>query len=291
MPGGRNSRRVAGWAFCLLVSSVSVAWAQNKGGGSSFGGGGGSGDPGSRDTGTEKAEIISYRPAKAEQDDLTGTLMIKTESGKTLRLDIRSKDALNLNLGNHNVTPEEYERVFLPGLNITAGWATNKSSARKQMLLNSVSFDTIIVTGRVRGVADDGQDQFSIIGKPDNDADWPAFKKPPPKPRDPKPPKAGSGGGSGRGSKPPKAPPPPRPKVVANKALRLRYLEGVSTLTDSGSSALAVADLREYKDSEINATIVFGKRICLVVSAQIQGERQSSDDDATASGGGSGDGR
>ncbi|MFO0974001.1 MAG: hypothetical protein U1A27_11265 [Phycisphaerae bacterium] len=215
---------------------------------------------------------------------------MKTESGKRLSLDVRTKENLTISVGNHNITAEEYEKVLLPGLMATVGWTVSKSGTRTTHVLSSMSLDAIDVEGNIRGVSEDESDVLSVFGKPANNQDWPAMKRPTPPPRESKkPPRPGGGSGdSGRSHKPPKAPPPPRPKQVANKALRLKFLEGVSTLTDSGNTALAVADLREYKGSGISAKIVYGKRLSLIVSAQMQGERQESSGDATAKGGGEG---
>jgi len=266
-------------AILLMGLALPASAFQSMGGGggrgADFGGGGRPGDQ-SGDSGSSKATLGRFMPPKEGSDDTHGTLMVKTDDGKSLRLEIRTKDNLKIQMGNHDVPAEDYEKFLLPGLAVNVQWNTDKLGARKTQYLTTITFETLQIEGRIVGIDDDGT-IVKVFAKPAADRKWPELKKPPirkPKP----PPKSGGGGslgGGGTGSSKPKKPPaPPREKPVQAKPLQLQFFEGISNLTDSAKQSLAVADLRDYKDQQISGTIVFGTTKCVIIDAAIEGEKQ-----------------
>jgi hypothetical protein len=267
----RFAGSVTAVVLCLTVS----AFAQRGGGGSDFGGGHGAGGGG--DSGSEKAVIGRYSPPKEGQDNTHGTVSVQTESGKRLNLEIREKDNIKLQIGSHEITPEDYEKYLLPGLAVNVTWNTNKVG-KKVSYLQSLTFETIAIEGKIMSVDDDGG-KIRVLSAPANNQKWPALKKPPaPKPPKPKPPSS-SGTGTTT-TKPPKPPVPPREKPVQRKNLQLRFFEGISSITDNAKQTLTPADLRGYKDQQFNGTIIFGKTVCVLVDGQIEGEKQEKTSDA-----------
>lgn len=275
----QSLRRIGSVAAIVLCLAATSFAQRSGGGGSDFGGGHGGGAGGGGDSGNEKATISRFAPAREGQDSIQGTLSVQTESGKRINLEIRQKDGIKIQIGSHEIAPEDYEKYLLPGLGINVSWNTNKVG-KKVSYLQSISFETIAIEGKIMGVDDDGG-KIRVLSAPANNQKWPTLKKPPtPKPPKPKPPSS-TGGGSGTGSsKPPKPPVTPKEKPVQRKSLQLRFFEGVSSITDNAKQTLTPGDLRNYKDQQFNGTIIFGSRVCVLVDGQIEGEKQEKTTDA-----------
>lgn len=277
----RKQCSVQCWASAILLFGLALPASafQSMGGGgrgADFGGGGRAGDK-SGDSGSSKSTLVRFMPPKEGSDDTHGTLMVKTDDGKSLRLEIRTKDNLKIQMGSHDVPAEDYEKFLLPGLAVDIQWNTDKLGARKTQYLTTITFETLQIEGRIVGIDDDGT-IVKVFAKPAADRKWPELKKPPIKKPKP-PPKSGGGGtlggGGGTGSSKPKKPPaPPKEKPVQAKQLQLQFFEGISNLTDSAKQSLSVADLRDYKDQQISGTIVFGTTKCVLIDAAIEGEKQ-----------------
>jgi len=276
MTSHQFSRRVGSVTAIVLCLAASSFAQRSGGGGSDFGGGhhgGGSGGDG----GSEKAVITRYNPAKEGQEGSLGTVSVQTETGKRVNIEIREKDNIKLQIGSHEIANEDYEKYLLPGLAVNVTWNTNKSG-RKTSYLQSMTFETLAIEGKIMSVDDDGG-KIRVLSTPANNQKWPALRKPPP----PKPPKAkppSSGGFGSTSSKPPKPPVAPKEKPVPRKNLQLRFFEGISNITDNAKQTLTPADLRGYKDQQFNGTIIFGKTVCVLVEGQIEGEKQEKTSDA-----------
>src|SRR5262249_3455495 len=245
--------------------------------------------------GDGKPPVRLNGPAKEGQtDEGIGSLSVKTDEGKNLKLEIRPKDNLKVMMGSHEVAAEDYEKFLLPGLAIDINWNTNKLGSRKTQYITPLGFETLQIEGRISGVEEDSS-TIRVFAKPAADRKWPELKKLAPKkpkaPRNP-PPSSGGGGtlGGSSGSKPKPPKQPPKEKAVQAKQLKLKFLEGVSNLSDSAKQSLTVADLRDYKDQQFSGTIVFGTQQCVLIEGSIEGEKQEKTSDAGGGGGGGGGG-
>ncbi len=269
------SRQIGGVAAAIVLALATTTFAQRAGGGGAdLGGGHGSGGG---ESGSEKAVISRYSAAKEGQESAQGTVSVQTESGKRLNLEIRQKENVKIQIGSHELAAEDYEKYLLPGLVVNVSWNSNKVG-KKVSYLQSLSFETLAIEGKIMSVDDDGG-KIRVLSTPVNNQKWPALKKAPtPKPSKPKPP-TGSGTGTGT-SKPPKAPVAPKEKPVQRKNLQLRFFEGISSITDNAKQSLTPADLRGYKDQQFNGTILYGKTISVLVDGQIEGEKQEKSTDA-----------
>jgi len=283
-------------ALVILILCAPAPALQALGGGGRGRDIGGGPPPGagSGDSGVGKATITRYTPAKEGQtEEGIGSLSVKTDEGKNLKLEIRPKDNLKVTMGSHEVAPEDYEKFLLPGLAVDINWNTNKLGARKTQYITTLSFETVQIEGRIAGVEEDSS-IIKVFAKPSADRKWPELKKVAPKkpkaPRNPPPSSGGGGtlGGSG-GSKPKQPKQPPKEKAVQAKQLRLKFLEGVSNLSDSAKQSLTVSDLRDYKDQQFSGTIVYGANgSCVLIDGSIEGEKQEKTSDAGGGGSGSG---
>lgn len=280
-----TKRLVAMVGATLLVCSA-TALAQPRTGGSGSGGGaqlGGGG--GGRDRGpsgpdqpgkiedkasNQKATIQKYRASKEGGDSL-GTLDIRLESGKSLKLDVREKDNVKIELNAHAFSAEDYDKVMLPGLMVTVGWDTTKKGSRSIKYLTTFQFETIRVEGRIVGPDPSSPDVLKIKAKPVNDQEWPNARKPA-APRNPPPSRNG-------GRTPPPAPSTPKQKTIPEKPLKLKFIENVSQIAE-GSNTVSLTDLQ--RDQEIAVDIVFSQKMSLMVKADVKGATESSEGEASA---------
>lgn len=230
-------------SISFLILGTSPSANAQVGGGMSRGGGGKKPKKGPKPKrpepprtdlpGHQKGKILKFKPAKENEkdEDLLGVLSVKAfeKGSKSIKMNVRRVDDLQVRVGDHVFDLEEDLDVFWKGLHCTANWAIADPDARKKVKeLRTLSFDTIEVTGKIYEIKDE---LIVIKGVPKNGLDWPDSKA--------------------------KIEKNDKPKRIRLRKLKLKPLEDISKFYDAENEE---ADLEEFEeDQEVVATVVLGK--------------------------------
>ena len=208
------------------------------------------GKPG--DEGAARCLILKFEPAGADKDgSIAGHLKVRplAKKAKTLKLIVPKSGDFQFTIGSHTVGEDLYAGLPWKGLLCDVRWSVGKAGDRDgqgakphDKKLQSLTFETIQVTGKIVQIEDD---TAVLKAKPVGNRPWPETQiaSPPPK------------------TKPTTT---TAPKPATDRKLTLKVLDGITECADEKGKT---ATLRDFAvDQEVQATLVFGTDTGILVS-------------------------
>jgi hypothetical protein len=189
-------------------------------------------------SGTYKGYIVKYSPSQdSEVEDLLGLLSVKSDDKetKTLKVRVRRRDGLAINVGASKLDLETAPDVLLKGLYCSVSWEYELTEGKKkptQRDLVAITLETMEVEGKVDSVGDD----MVILKARPLSGEWPGAHSEP-----------ATGGRLGQSEA----------KLPPIRKIRLKPVENVTKYTNS---ELKQGDPGDFEPGqEIEATVVFGR--------------------------------